>query len=170
MAASFMATLCTLGLMLLVPAQSARVQQDLAKDKLKYDHAENAVDRAKALEKLGHEEYVAARQAVDAGKTDEALQFVKDYNQQAAETHEALLKTGVDPSKKSNGFRQLQISVRERERDLKEMIRRIGFEQSEPFEEIGKNLDRLNQKLIQELFPRRSPNKETREESGNSQE
>lgn len=170
MATSFVVNLCLLGLLLGAPVQSARVQQDLAKDKLKYDHAENAVERAKTLGKLGHEEYVAARQAVDAGKTDEALQFVKDFNAQVTDTYAALLKTGVDPSKNSNGFRQLQISVRERERDLKELIRRVGFEQSEPFEEIGKNLDELNQKLIQELFPRRSPNKETREESGSFQE
>ena len=146
------------------PFQSARVQRDLSKDKLKYDHAENAVDRAKALGKLGREEYAAARQAIDAGRIDESLQFLRDYNQQASDTHAALLKTGVDASKNSNGFRQLQISVRERERDLNELIRRVGFEQSQPFEELRKSLDELNQKLIQELFPRRSPNKQTRDE------
>lgn len=166
MIGNILTILCTLGLMMVAPAQSARVQQDLAKDKLKYDHAENAVDRAKSLGKLSHEEYVAARQAVDAGKTDEALQLVRDFNEQATDTHSALLKTGIDPSRNSNGFRQLQISVRERERDLKELIRRIGFEQSQPFEELGTALDKLNQKLIQELFPRRSPNKQTREETG----
>lgn len=170
MVAGFVAILCMFALMLGAPAQSTRIQEYLAKDKLKYDRAENAVERAKALGKLGHEEYVAARQAVDAGKTDEALQFVKDYNQQATETHAALLKTGVDPSKHSNGFRQLQISVRERERDLKDLIRRVGFEQSDPFEQVGKSLDELNQKLIQELFPHRSPNKETREEKSSPQE
>lgn len=170
MTSAFLAGVCMLGMMLGMAPQSARVQRELTKEKLKYDHAENAVDRAKALGKLGHEEYVAARQAVDAGKTDEALQFVKDFNEQATDTHAALLKTGIDPSKNSNGFRQLQISVRERERDLKDLIRRIGFEQSRPFEEIGTDLDKLNQKLIQELFPRRSPNKQTREKTESSQE
>ncbi len=166
----FLSALCMLGLMMVAPAQSTRVQRDLAKDKLKYDQAQNAVDRAKALGKLGHEEYAAARQAVDAGKTDEALQFLKDYEEQAVATHAALLKTGADPARNSNGFRQLQISVRERERDLKDLIRRIGFEQSDPFEKVGKRLDELNQKLIQELFPHRAPNKETRDETQNPQE
>ncbi len=167
---SFLSVLCMLGLMMVAPAQSTRVQRDLAKDKLKYDQAENAVARAKALGKLGHEEYAAARQAVDAGKTGEALQFLKDYNEQVTDTHAALLKTGADPAKNSNGFRQLQISVRERERDLKDLIRRIGFEQGEPFEKVGKSLDELNQKLIQELFPHRAPNKQTREDTQNPQE
>lgn len=160
---TLLATLCLFGF-LAAPMQSARVQRDLAKEKLQYDRADSAVRQAKALGKLGREEYTAARQAIDAGRIAESLQFLKDYNQQAIDTHAALLKTGVDPAKHSDGFRQLQISVRERERDLNALIRRVGFEQSQPFEELQKNLDGLNQKLIQELFPRRSPNKQTRDE------
>lgn len=152
-----------LSLLLAVPAQNTRVQNDLVKDKMNYDHAADPIARAKAIEKLGHEEYIAARQAVDAGKTEEALQFLTDYNNQATETHDALLKTGVDPVKHSNGFRQLQISVRERERDLKELINRVGFAQRQPFDELGNALDKLNQKLILELFPRRSPNKQSKD-------
>lgn len=170
MPGSFLSALCMLGLLMAAPVQSTRVQRDLAKDKLKYEQAATAVDRAKALEKLGHEEYAAARQAVDAGKADEALQFLKDYNEQATDTHAALLKMGTDPTRNSNGFRQLQISVRERERDLKDLIRRIGFEQSDPFEKVGKRLDELNQRLIQELFPHRAPNKQTREETPKPEE
>lgn len=166
--ATLLAALCLLGLFA-APMQSARVQRDLAKEKLQYDRADSAVSRAKALGKLGREEYAAARQAIDAGKIDESLQFLRDYNQQAIDTHAALLKTGADPAKHSNGFRQLQISVRERERDLNALIRRVGFEESQPFEELQKSLDGLNQKLIQELFPRRSPNKQTRDEQKDAQ-
>jgi hypothetical protein len=158
------ARVCMLGLMLAAPAQSGRVQKDLANDKLKYDQADNAADRAKALGKLGHEEFAAARQAAAAGKFDEALQLVKDYNDQATSVHEDLLKTGVDPEKHSNGFRQLQISVREREHDLRELISRVGFEQREPFETVQKTLENLNQKLMIELFPRRAPNKQSNDQ------
>lgn len=154
---------CIFGLLLAPPAQNARVQNDLAKGKLNYDHAADPIARAKALEKLSHEEYVAARQALNDGKLDEALQFLKDYNNQATETHDALIKTGTDPVKHSNGFRQLQISVRERERDLRELINRVGFAQRQPFDDLGNALDELNQKLILELFPRRAPNKQSKE-------
>ncbi|MGB6875318.1 MAG: hypothetical protein WBD87_04730 [Candidatus Acidiferrales bacterium] len=163
MSAALFARVCMLGFMLAAPAQSTRVQNDLAKDRLKYEHADNPVDRAKAIGKFGHEEYTAARQAIDAGKMDEALQFLKDYNNQATDAHDALVKTGVDPEKHSNGFRQLQISVRERERELKELINRVGFEQRPPFEALQKALDALNQKLILELFPRQPGNKQRKE-------
>lgn len=159
MGAALLARICMLGVMLTAPAQSARVQNDLAKDKLKYDRAETPIDRAKAIGKLGHEEYVAARKAIDADNIDQALQFLRDYNNQATDVHDALVKTGVDPEKHSNGFRQLQISVREREREMKEFIARVGFGQRRPFEALQRSLDALNQKLILELFPRQPGNR-----------
>lgn len=149
---------CMLGFMLGAPAQSKRVEKDLAQDKARYESADNPVSRAKAFEKLGHEEYVAAHRALDGGDTDQAFQFLSAYNEEATETHQALLKTGVDPEKHSNGFRQLQISIRERQRDLRDLMVRIPFDQRGRFEKIEKDMDGLNQKLMQELFPNRPPN------------
>jgi hypothetical protein len=143
-----------------LPPQSWKVQNDLAHDKYKYEHADSAVDRAKALAKLGHEECVAARQALDAGNTDGALQYLQDFYSQATGAHDELLKTGLDPEKHSNGFRQLQISIRERERDVRDMIARVGFEKRRPFEALQTSLSALNQKLLSELFPRRPANKQ----------
>lgn len=160
MATALITQICMLGLMIVSPNQtSTRIQNDLAKDKLRYEQAESPVDRAKALGKLGHEEYVAARQAIETGKTDEALQYLKDYNEQATSAHDELVKITNDPEKHSNGFRQLQISVRERERELRDLVSRVGFEQRQPFESLQKSLDALNQKLILELFPRQPKNK-----------
>jgi hypothetical protein len=155
-----LACVCMVGFMLGAPAQSQRVQKDLAQDKVKYETANNPVDRAKAFVKLGHEEYVAARRALDSGNTDEALQFLTDYSDQATETHDALLKSDVDPEKHSNGFRQLQISIRERERDLRDLMGRVAFDQRGPFEKLDKAMNGLNQRLMQELFPNRPPNKQ----------
>lgn len=160
------ARVCMLGAMLApLPPQSWKVQNDLAHDKYKYEHSDNAVDRAKTLSKLSHEEYVAARQALDAGNTDDALKYIQDFNNQATGTHDDLLKSGLDPEKHSNGFRQLQISVRERERDLRDMIARVGFEKRRPFEALQASLSGLNQKLLSEIFPRRPANKQRGEHS-----
>jgi hypothetical protein len=161
------AHVCLLGAMLApLPPQSWKLQNDLAHDKYKYEHADNAVDRAKSLGKLGHEEYVAARQALDAGNTNGALQYLKDYDNQATGVHEELLKTGLDPEKHSNGFRQLQISVRERERDLREIVARIGFDKRQPFETLQASLGALNQRLLLELFPHRPANKQRSQPGG----
>ncbi|HKV28424.1 MAG TPA: hypothetical protein VJN90_09165, partial [Candidatus Acidoferrales bacterium] len=43
--------------------QTLRVQNDIAKDKAKYERETNPIGRAKALTKLGRAEYLAARQS-----------------------------------------------------------------------------------------------------------
>lgn len=147
------ANICAAGLLLGAPAQSSKTLRNLAKAQEKYDKADSPVDRAKAMKKLGDEEYKAAREALKEGNQKAALQYLQDYNQQASRAHEELDKMGVDPEKHSNGFRQLQISVRERARELKDLMGRVAYDQRKPFEDLEKGLDELSQKLILELFP-----------------
>jgi len=149
----------SLSMALPMAAQTAKVRKTIAKDEAKYEREKKPVGRAKEAVKLGRVEYKAARQCVDAGNVSGALQFLKDYNQQAIAAHDALEKTGVDAEKHSNGFRQLQISTRESLRQLRDIAGRVPFEQSQPFRALEKNLDALNQKLILELFPRQPGHK-----------
>lgn len=147
------ANLCAAGLLLGAPPQSSKTLRNLAKAQEKYEKADNPVDRAKAMKKLGDEEYKAASEALKSGDQKAALQYLQDYYDQASRAHEELDKMGVDAEKHSNGFRQLQISVRERARELKEIMGRVAYDQRKPFEEVEKGLDELSQKLILELFP-----------------
>ncbi|HVA18103.1 MAG TPA: hypothetical protein VMV59_10385 [Candidatus Dormibacteraeota bacterium] len=140
-------------------AQTARVQKEIAKDKANYERQTKPVGRAKAVVKLGRAEYLAARQSLDAGNIRSAFEFLADYNEQAIAAHDALEKLDVDPEKHSNGFRQLQISVRESLRQLREIIGRVPLEQQESFQKLEEDLDALNQKLILELFPRQPGHK-----------
>ena len=131
-----------------------KTQKELAKSKDHYEKETSPIGRAKALVKLGRAELRAAREATDANHVDSALQFVKDYNDQAQAAHDALEKTGVNAEKHSDGFRQLQISVRECIRTAGQISDKVPFNQRQPFDGLRKELDALNQKLILELFPR----------------
>ncbi|MFZ0211737.1 MAG: hypothetical protein WBE20_14080 [Candidatus Acidiferrales bacterium] len=151
-----------LGLALGTPPQSARVQRNIANDQAKYAIETDAVRKAKAVVKLGQEESKAARQSVRAGNLVQALDFMKDYDEKASEAEQTLDKTGVNPEAHSNGFRQLQISVRENLREVREIADRAPFDERQPFLDLAKHLDALNQKLLRELFPRR-PHEESEE-------
>jgi hypothetical protein len=133
---------------------SPKTQREMMKNNAKYDKETSPVGRAKALAKLGRTELKAALEAADANNADSALQFVKTYDTQAQEAHEALLKTGVNAEKHSGGFRQLQISVRESARTLRQIASQVPFTQRQPFVDLQSDLNALNQKLILELFPR----------------
>lgn len=149
------------------PQLSPGTQKELAEGKARYDGANDPIARAKALEKLGRAEIKASREMISAGDFEAALQYVKDYNDQAHERHDALQKTGVNAEKHSNGFRQLQISVRECIRDVREIAEQVPYAQRQPFEAQQQSLEDLNQQLILELFPRQpghKPEKENREQ------
>lgn len=148
------------------PQLSPGTLKELADSKARYDGANDPVARAKALEKLGRAEIKASREMANAGDFDAALQYVKDYDDQAHERHDALQRTGVNAEKHSNGFRQLQISVRECIRAVREIAEQVPFAQRQPFEAQHQSLEDLNQQLILELFPRQpghKPEKENRE-------
>ncbi|MGB7022835.1 MAG: hypothetical protein WBD73_03480 [Candidatus Acidiferrales bacterium] len=152
----------TLGILLCstaLAAQTTRVQKDIAKYQANYESKTKPEDRAKAVVKLGRAEYVAAEQSLGAGNVRGAFEFLAKYNEQAIAAHDALDKMGVDPEKHSNGFRQLQISVRESLRELREIMGRVPLEQRDSFAALEKDLDTLNQKLILELFPRQPGHK-----------
>jgi hypothetical protein len=133
---------------------SARVQKDLVIAKAHYESEMDSVGRAKALGKLGRAEIQAAREAADAGNFDAALRYLKDYSDQAHAGQDDLVKTGVNAEKHSNGFRQLQISVRESVRAIRELAGQVPFAQRQPFDALRQDLETLDQKLILELFPR----------------
>ena len=155
MGARALIPVCLLGLAMTAFPQSARVQKDIAKHQAEYASETDAVRRAKIVAKLGQAESKAAQQSVDIGNFVEALDFMKDYDEKASETDRALDKTGVNPESHSNGFRQLQISVRENLRTVRQIANRAAFDQRQPFLDLAKHLDALNQKLLGELFPRR---------------
>lgn len=142
----------------------ARAQKDLTSSKARYESETDPVARAKALVKLGRAEIRAAREAADAGSFDTALQYVKDFTDQGHASHDALVKTGVNAEKHSNGFRQLQISVRENARAIRELAGQIPFAQRQPFDALQQDLEALDQKLILELFPRQPGHELEKEE------
>jgi hypothetical protein len=153
---------CILGLAMAAMPQSVRVQKEIVKRQAEYASETDAVRRAKIVVKLGQAENKAAQQSVNIGNFVQALDFMKDYDEKASDADRGLDKTGVNPESHSNGFRQLQISVRENLREAREIANRAPFDQQQPFLDLAKHLDALNQKLLAELFPRR-PHQENEE-------
>lgn len=170
MASNFLAAATLLGVALhfAPPPQqntplSEKVQKELAKSRAHYDGTNDPVGRAKALTNLGRAEIRAAREMADAGNYTAALQYVKDYGDQARAAHDALVKTEVNAESHSAGFRQLQISVRESIRAIPEIAGEVPFAQRQPFDAQLQDLENLNQQLILELFPRQPGHKAEKE-------
>lgn len=119
-----------------------------------FSHETNPVRKAKILERLGDEEFQTIEHAVDAGNLQAALEDLQSYVEQLDLTKKALDATGVNAEKKPNGFKELQISVRQNLDRLGSLLGNMTRDEQGPFENVRRRLDTIDRSLIRELFPR----------------
>jgi len=132
-------------------AQSA--QSTVAAFQQRFDSDKDPVRRAKLMQQLGVDEFQAIRSDVNQGKLAEAEPILDEYRDQARTCVAALDAKKINASKHSSGFKQLQISLQEALRRLDEIDAGLTSEQQAPFLAVRDDLQRMNDHLVQELFP-----------------
>jgi hypothetical protein len=143
---------CTLAMsMLFVPLP---LQERLAQYKTQFDNERDPVHKAKILVKLSESQFQQIRSEADSGKVDEGLRDLETLRDECVSTHEALKAKAVDPERKSAGFKELEISVRESLHRLREVLAGLSGEDEKHYAKVRVQLEQLNNELIKELFPR----------------
>lgn len=141
--------------------------QDRTADlRARFDQETNPVQKAKQLPALGEAEFDVIRKDVEAGRLTDALTLLREYRDQAESCAKSLDQTKVDAEKHPAGFKQLQISVQESLRRVDTLLANMTSDEQVPFLDVRKDLDALNQHLIERLFPRRTPETQKPEKSG----
>ena len=120
-----------------------------------FNQERDAVRKARLLPKLGDEQFRVLTAQAQAGGYAEALETLKSYRDNVAAAHAALKSSGVNAEKKPNGFKQLQMHVRKSLRVLEHITMTLPVDQREPFVAIRDELSKINDELIELLFPRR---------------
>lgn len=124
----------------------------------KFDHEEDPVHKAKLLLPLGEAEFKDAESALANDRTAEALDIVTKYLGEAQSCEKALEEKFPDAEKHSNGYKQLQISLRGSLRRLDAMIVGLNEDDRKPFVEVRGQLDEIDRHLIHMLFPKQPAN------------
>jgi predicted nucleic acid-binding Zn-ribbon protein len=124
----------------------------------KFDHETDPVRKAKLLLPLGESEFKDAESALANDKAAEALDILKKYLDETQSCEKALEEKFSDPEKHSNGYKQLQISLRGSLRRLDAMIVGLNEDDRKPFVEIRGQLDEIDRHLIHMLFPKQPAN------------
>lgn len=151
------------GIVLAIPAAlgAMQTQDRTAEFRAKFVRQTDPIQKAKLLPQLGDAEFQEIRKETGEGNLSVALDILREYHEQAQACEKALDGTGRDPERHPNGYKQLQISVREALRRLDDLLVGLSGEEQKPFLEIRNNLDEMNRQLIHELFPRRPENQPT---------
>src|SRR3984885_3484311 len=143
--------------MLCVPSFARAMQTQDATEafRAKFTRETNPVRKAKILIQLGDAEFHDIQKDASADDAPGALAILRQYRDEAQASQKALEATGHDPEKHPNGFKELQISLRESLRRLDTVIGDLSGDEQKPFRDIRQELDQMNRQLIHQLFPRR---------------
>jgi len=117
----------------------------------------NPVQRARLMPQLGDEEFRQISAAVAAGRLPDAVAILKKYREEVQSCEKGLNASGIDAEKHSAGFKQLEISLRETQRDLDEIIVGLPGDEQAPFIDARKELSEVSQRLMKKLFPHEPP-------------
>jgi hypothetical protein len=140
------------------PDADSQPQQDrVAQLRARFDKENDPIRKAKILVPLGTAEFDRIEKQIANNDANGALAELRDYEDKAASCGKALDARNVDAEKHPNGYKELEISVRESLRRLNNVMVSLAGDEQKPFEEIRKSLDELNQHLISQLFPKAPP-------------
>jgi hypothetical protein len=132
-----------------------------AQDRLPDLHSRFARDsdpihRAKLMPQLGEAEFLEINRSIQAGNFQGALALLHQYRDEVRWCSDALDAKKIDAEKHPNGFKQLQISLRESLRSLNDWLVSFTTDEQKPFLDVRNDLDQLNRHLIHEIFPNES--------------
>lgn len=136
--------------LVLLPGLAADTEQDLL---ARIHREQNPVKKSKYQSRLGQ---VKLQQAIDAyGKEDfeQGPKLLAGYLQWMKESWDLLKSTGREAVRKPQGFRELDIALRESARLLVDLQHRVPYTDRDPVNHAAQETDRLRGEVLAALFP-----------------
>ena len=117
------------------------------------EREQNPVKKAKYEIRLSRVILTQAIAAYDKDDPDRCNALAGDYLARIKDAWQLLRGTGRNPLKKPDGFRDLDIALREDARLLDDLQHRIPYTEREPVTKVAQEVDRIHSEVIQALFP-----------------
>jgi hypothetical protein len=130
-------------------------QNNTAELRSKFTNETDPIRKAKLLVPLGEAEFREILKDTDSEDFEGALAIFQQYRDEAQASKKALEGKEPDPEKHPNGFKQLQISLRQSLRRLSDIVVDLPADDQKPFLDVRRDLEQMDRQLIHELFPRR---------------
>lgn len=157
---SFLALMLAAGAILMlaggavaIPGAPAKTQS-LGELQEKFDHEDNAVHKAKLLQKLGDAQFEALHAAEKAEDYNAAGVTLEKYRDNVRAALAELKKQHPNAERQSNGYRQLQMHVDRGVREVDEALLTSPEEFRPPLQLVRADLGVIDDELLRLLFPR----------------
>jgi hypothetical protein len=120
-----------------------------------YQREADPVRKSRLLSKFGDDQVEAAKKQLKSGEDVASLHTLEQYRDEVRETVAGLQAAVPDAERKSAGFKELQISLRETVRHIDDLILTLPVDKRPFFREVRNDLAKSQNELIDALFPSR---------------
>jgi hypothetical protein len=114
---------------------------------------QNPVKKAKYEIKLANLKLMQVQDAYSQGNIDAGTNLLGTFVEHMKTSWQLLQASGRKAVKQPEGFRELEISLREDARLLEDVARRLSYFDRGPVEKAGRELERMRVDVLQALFP-----------------
>ena len=122
----------------------------------RFDHESNSVRKARVLAKLSAAQFEETRRLERAGDFNRVGLLWEKYRDDARVTFDALKKQHPDAERQSNGYRELEVGLREGIREVDQTRLIAPSEFVPPLMIVRGDLAAMDDEVLRMLFPRRS--------------
>ena len=136
-------------------AGAAMAQDRTAELRARFQNEPDAVRKAGLVAPLADAEFRDMHAKIDEGDLAAAAEIAEQVRDEATASKKALDAKHRDPEAHPEGYKKLEISVRESVRRLDDILVSLAKDDQKPLAEVRVELETLNRELIHQLFPKR---------------
>jgi hypothetical protein len=118
---------------------------------------QNPVKKARDEMKLGELKLEQAQDAYGKGEIELGAKLIEVFTQQMQAAWKTLQDSGRIASKQPQGFKELDIALREQARELEDLRRKVGYFDRASIDKASQEMDRIRSEVLQALFPASKP-------------
>jgi hypothetical protein len=111
------------------------------------------IKKSKGVTRLARIKLEQAIQAYGHGNIEQGAQLVSVYLGRIKDSWKILRSSGRNAARSPQGFKELDIELREDVRLLDDLKRRVSYFDRGPLEQTGKDLEQVRTEVLQALFP-----------------
>jgi hypothetical protein len=137
----------------LAGASSAPSSETEAKLLEREQKENNPVKKSKEEIRLARIKLRQAVQTYVQGDTEQGAQLVSAYLGRIKDSWQILRSSGRNAARAAQGFKELDIELREDDRLLDDLKRRVPYFERDPIEKAEKEIEQVRAEVIQALFP-----------------
>lgn len=119
----------------------------------------NPVKRAKLEIRLGRLYLEGAIEAFERGELSAVYSRLDQYLETMQGAWTTLQNSGREAWRKPQGFKDLDIALREDDRALQDLLRRVPYDYRGPIEEVVQEAEALRAEVLKALFPQEDARK-----------